>query len=49
MFEKFTVEYLSLITSTLAIVQAIHRQETGRFLYWLGAFILTLGIIKMSG
>lgn len=43
-------EYIPLVVNTVLLAwYAYHRAEPGKILYWLGATILTVGLLKMKG
>ena len=43
------VEYIPLVVNSLMTVAFVQRREWGKALYWSGATILTIGLIKMRG
>lgn len=44
------IEYLSLALNAVCFLwYAIQWKEPGKILYWLGATILIIGLVKMRG
>jgi hypothetical protein len=47
---KLTPEWIALAVNLCSLVYfVVKRAEPGKMLYWLGATILTAGLIKMRG
>lgn len=47
---SYRPEYFTLVMNLLVLARYVYlRQEPGKILYWLGACILTLGLIRMKG
>lgn len=43
------IEWVLIVAYVAATVQAIYLRETGKAIYWVGAAILTYGILRMKG
>lgn len=51
LLSKVSVEVLALILNAAILLSFVFKRpfEPGKFLYWLGATILTIGLLKMRG
>lgn len=42
-------EVIPLVVNLAMLAAYIHRREPGKIFYWLGATLLTIGLLKMRG
>ena len=47
---RFKPEYIALTVNVIALSYYLYQwREPGKILYWLGAVLITLGLVKMNG
>jgi hypothetical protein len=48
--EQVRPEWIALAVNTAAtLYYIVHRAEPGKILYWIGATVITIGLLKMKG